>query len=349
VGGLWSIAFRSLWARRARSILTIAGIALGVGVLFAALATNDGINRSVDRSVRDIVGRSDLRVAAFTERGLSDDTLQVIRDTTGVAVAAPEIERRTFLAPSPGQGPTLRAPVTVLGVEPDIDARLHDLPGIELLAASSGTTPAGQPGGLISSTLASQDALAVGDSITIQGGGEPGQVDVRVGGILPAGGPLLDPLGRSMVVDIDVARQAFGADVGVSHVDIGLAPGFTADGVASTLESRLTTEPYVLSKPADLAATLRASTADFQATTSLLAAIALFVGAFLIVNTLSMTVAERIREVGLLRAAGATRRQVGSIVVAQALGLGAIGSLLGIVVGLILAALMVGYVQRIAV
>ena len=52
---------------------------------------------------------------------------------------------------------------------------------------------------------------------------------------------------------------------------------------------------------------LRASTADFAATTALIAAIALFAGAFLIFNTLSMTVVERIREVGLLRAAGASR------------------------------------------
>ena len=52
---------------------------------------------------------------------------------------------------------------------------------------------------------------------------------------------------------------------------------------------------------------MQASTADFAATTALIAAIALFAGAFLIFNTLSMTVVERLRELGLLRAAGATR------------------------------------------
>ena len=74
---------------------------------------------------------------------------------------------------------------------------------------------------------------------------------------------------------------------------------------------------------------MRASTADFQATTALIAAVALFAGAFLIFNTLSMTVSERIREVGLLRAAGARRGQVMSFMLTQALVLGVAGSLLG--------------------
>ena len=73
-------------------------------------------------------------------------------------------------------------------------------------------------------------------------------------------------------------------------------------------------EPYVLASPADIARNLRASSAAFQGTAALVAAIVLFVGAFLIVNTLSMTVGERAREVGLLRAAGATAGQLGRFV-----------------------------------
>ena len=107
------------------------------------------------------------------------------------------------------------------------------------------------------------------------------------------------------------------------------------------------TEPYVLSTPQDLAASLRGSTTDFQATTALIAAIALFAGAFLIFNTLSMTVVEQVREVGLLRAAGATRRQVMRFMLSQALVIGVFGSLLGVGLGALLAAGMVAYVRTI--
>ena len=117
--------------------------------------------------------------------------------------------------------------------------------------------------------------------------------------------------------------------------------------MSAALETRLVTEPYVLSSPADLAATLRARPADFQATTALIAAIALFAGAFLIFNTLSMTVAERIREVGLLRAAGASRGQVMSFMLTQALALGVVGSLVGLALGVLLAVVMVAFVGTI--
>ena len=150
-----------------------------------------------------------------------------------------------------------------------------------------------------------------------------------------------------MVITLNEARVVFG-QIGISRIDVGLDPGASAAAVSNALERTLTTEPYVLTGPGDLGASLRASTGAFQALTSLLAAVALFVGAFLIFNTLSMTVTERIREVGLLRAAGATRRQVAGIVLAQALVLGIVGSAIGIAIGLGLAAVMVAYVRSIA-
>jgi putative ABC transport system permease protein len=341
--GLTRLAWRSLWARRARTILTLVGIALGVGVLFAALATNDGIARSVDRTVHDLVGRADLRVEAFAEKGLSDETVAAIRGTPGVAVVAPWIERRAFIATPIGVGPAVHGAVTVLAVDPATDPQVHDLAGVADLAP---TTSRG-PGALVTERLAADDGLAVGTPVTLQGPGDPAASTVTVVGILPGDGPVLGALGRTIVVTVDEARIAFGP-IGFTRADIRLQPGATVDEVSSALERRITTDPYVITGPSDLAASLGAATSDFQATTSLLAAVALFVGAFLIFNTLSMTVAERSREVALLRAAGATRRQVADLILVQALALGTIGSALGILVGVGLAAAMVGYVRSIA-
>ena len=50
------LALRSLAARRGRTVLSIVGVALGVGVLYASLATDAGITASIDRTVRDLVG-----------------------------------------------------------------------------------------------------------------------------------------------------------------------------------------------------------------------------------------------------------------------------------------------------
>src|SRR6185369_10833596 len=107
-------------------------------------------------------------------------------------------------------------------------------------------------------------------------------------GLLAGGGPLPTSGDRIVVIPIEAAKAVFGLS-GVSRVDIVTAPGTTPEAVSGRLEAGLKTEPYILSAPADVAASLRASTSDFQATMALIAAITLFVGALLIFNTLSMS------------------------------------------------------------
>ncbi len=336
---LTNLAFRSLRARPLRAVLSTLGVALGVAVLFAGMATSAGVDASVRSTVNDLVGRSDLRVAAFGETGLSPETVALIGGTPGVAIAAPALERRTYLAGSLDDT-ALPPPVTVLGIDPTTDARLHDL----VLVAGSPLSSPDEHSALITEHLAAQDGLAVGSPISMQAAGDP--IDYRVVGIVAGDGPLTGAFGRTVIVPLSTAQAVF-AETGVTRVDIGLAPGADRDTVSAALQSRLTAQPYVLSSPQDLAAALAASTADFKSTTALIAAIALFAGAFLIFNTLSMTVSERIREVGLLRAAGARRGQVMSFMLTQALVLGVVGSLLGLVLGALLAAGMVAFVRTV--
>ncbi len=343
--GLAGLAMRGLAARRLRTTLTIVGIALGVGVLYAALATNAGIEASVDRTVTDLVGRADLRVAAFTGRGLSDTAVTAIRDTPGIATAAPEIERRTYLAPAPTApaGATLD-PVTILGIDPAVDAAVHDL---ALVAGTSLADPNAQSA-LITERLSHDRGIGLGGEIALDGApvATPDELRFKVVGILAGDGPVPGTAGRTIVVPI--ARAEVALDLtGPSRIDLLLSGGASASSVVAALERRITSEPYVLSSPADLGASLRASTADFRSTVALVAAIALFVGAFLIFNTLSMTVVEQRRELGLLRAAGATRRQLVAFVLAGALTLGVAGSIVGVLVGFALATVVGAVVGQI--
>jgi putative ABC transport system permease protein len=341
VAGLTSLATRSLAARRGRTLLSIVGIALGVGVLFASLATDAGIESAIDRTVGDIVGRADLRVAAFGDAGLAPESVAAIDEAPGVVVAAPVLERRTYLEPDIATPGGQSAPVTVLGIDPAAEAQIRDLP---IVAGRTLTGPEAF-GALVTERLAAADGLRVGSDVTFQGGAE-GPVSLGVQGIVAGDGPFVGSGGRTVIVPLRTAQRLLSFD-GVSRVDIIVGEGATPAEVTSALEVALTTEPYVLSSPTDLAASLRSSTADFRATTALIAAIALFVGAFLIFNTLSMTVTERIRELGLLRAAGATRGQLARFVLVQATALGVAGSLLGLAAGVGLASVMAGYVRSV--
>jgi len=328
---LSSLAWRSLLARRVRSLLTMAGIALGVGVLFASLAVNAAVDSSVDRTVATMMGGAQLRIGAFAEGGLTEATQQQIAQTEGVSVAAPQVERRTYLGVQQGRNGGLRPPVTVLGIDPILDPQVHPMQPVAGVALGSDPRTA-----LISEALAAQDGLGLGSAITLLGSLSPSESTFTVVGIIAGGGPLPTSGDRIAVIAINAATEVFALD-GATRVDVVVAPGTTAGAVAGHLEARLRSQPYTLLTPVDLSTSLRTTTAGFQATTALIAAISLFVGALLIFNTLAMTVAERVRDVALLRAAGATRRQVQRLIVLQALVLGVFGSVAGVGLGWLLA------------
>ncbi|HET7181093.1 MAG TPA: FtsX-like permease family protein [Candidatus Limnocylindrales bacterium] len=331
--GLDRLAWRAVVARPLRSLLTIVGIALGIAVLSASLTLGSALDAAVDKTVRDLVGRADLRVSGFLESGLSSNSIDTITATDGVIAATPVIEHRTFTIGRPNGG-TADA-ITVLAIDPATYTRMHDLP----LVAGASLDTATEPVVLVSEELADEDGYVLGGKLTLLG--PNGTLDTRIIGIRPGVGPLPGS-GRTLVMPLELARTTFDI-TGATRLDLQVRPGAT-DSVTAALESRMV-EPYVLASPADLARTLRSSSASFQGTAALVAAIVLFVGAFLIVNTLSMTFGERAREVGLLRAAGATRAQLGRFVFSGALLLGVIGAAIGAAVGAWLAVLMAGAVS----
>jgi putative ABC transport system permease protein len=291
----------------------------------------------VDRTVHELVGRADLRVDAFAETGLSAGTLDAIRATPGVHAVAPSLQRRTFLVTdvSPAGDP-----VTVLGIDPATDRSIRDLSlvrGVDLAPDTLRSV-------LVTESLARDRGLDLGSTVTFYGAGAP--IDFRVIGIVAGDGPVPAAFGRTAWIALPAAQELF-ETTSVTSADVTVTSDTTVDAVAASLESAITTEPYVLVRPTEIAAGLRDSTADIRTTLALVAAVVLFVAAFLIFNTLSMTVAERVREVGLLRAAGATRRQIGSLFLLQAVVVGIIGSVLGMVGGVALAALVVGLLHQV--
>jgi putative ABC transport system permease protein len=246
---------------------------------------------------------------------------------------APELDQRTYPAPDPLAGSGLPVPVTVIGVDPEPDAALHDRP----LARGSPLPADGGNVALVSDALARANGLVVGGTITLNGSAESGPRTFRVSGILAPVPDDPDPAGRSIVVPLQAAQALFSTD-SVDLVDLGLVRGSSVASVTAELERRLSVEPYTLTTPDELVARLRAATSDLRITIALVAALALFGGAFLIFNTLAMTVAERARDVGLLRAAGMTRRQVTLLVLISAVHLGVAGVAVGVAAGVGLAA-----------
>ena len=129
--------------------------------------------------------------------------------------------------------------------------------------------------------------------------------------------------GSVVVLDSDYLSEAFDVPPPVRYVDLKVAEG-AEDEVLAALD-RTMTEPFVVETVADAEQQLGRAQAGFAGLAFLFGLVALAVGAFLVANTLAMTLAERTREVGLLRAAGTTSRQVMGLFLRQGLALGLIG------------------------
>lgn len=333
---LSAIAWRSLTARPARTIFTIFGIALGVALVAGTLLTADAATRAVTEAARDLYGEADLRVRAFDDDGLSEESVAVIRALPGVAIAAPIAERRLTLSTQPGPDEevfTLHA----IGVDPEAEAALGrpSLTAGQLLGAGRSTNRA-----LISAQWAADHRLGLGDELLLTGA----RLDtppLRIVGLLANSGFGALSGGAVLVVDSSTLAAAF-VPPPVTTVDLAVGEGRLSE-VEAGLDRSLT-EPFVVETVADAEAAFGRAQAGFAGIAFLLGLVALSAGGFLVANTLAMTLSERTREIGLLRAAGTTGGQVRGLVIRQGLALGLIGSAIGVPVGIGVGALLVNAV-----
>ena len=192
---------------------------------------------------------------------------------------------------------------------------------------------------MIDAGTADREGYAVGDTITVQARGPERKVEVT--GIATFGD--VDSIGTATfaLFDLDAAQALFDKR-GQLHRDprgrTRLGPR-AALGLAAAARCR--------SRPrrpttASRSTALKTFVNFLKVFLLVFGGIAVFVGAFTIYNTLSITVAQRSRELALLRALGATRRQVLRSVVVEALAIGTVASAIGLVAGIGLAKLLSG-------
>jgi ABC-type lipoprotein release transport system permease subunit len=183
--------------------------------------------------------------------------------------------------------------------------------------------------------------LAVGDRIgvAVQGETEPFRVTgtARFGGVQSLGSATI------AVFDVATAQRLYGQPGRYGSVSVAAADGISQQDLVRAIRPLLPrgTQVRTAHELASAAAESNAQDAK-QVSTFLLAfaGIALFVGAFVIANTLTITVAQRTRQLATLRTLGASRRQVLGAVLFEALLLGALASAAGLLCGVGLAHLL---------
>jgi putative ABC transport system permease protein len=336
---LRALAWRGLAARPLRTALTAAGVALGVAIVAASLIASQAATEAVRRAAEELYGSAELRVRAFNEEGFTPRTITALRQVPGVLNAAAVSERRgmTFHTPA-GPDEKVVTVSIVLGVDPADEERIRSY---NLVAGSF--LDSGEPEGmLVNAAWAQANGLELGDELRLDGKRDevPGN---RVVGLLGDTGFGALASGSVAVLQRDFLAGAFLIPAPVRYVDLQVAEGRAPD-VEAALDGVLT-EPFVVETVADAELQFARAQAGFSGLAFLFGLVALAVGAFLVANTMAMTLTERTREIGLLRAAGTTSRQVLELFARQGAMLALIGGVPGLLLGVGAAGLVISYLR----
>ncbi|MFG3044739.1 ABC transporter permease [Streptomyces sp. NPDC048241] len=327
---------RSFLAHKGRLALSSLAVVLSVAFVSGSLIFSDTVTRTFDRlfasTAADVtVGpKQDLRspVPGGGVQTVPADLAGRVAKVPGVASAHADVSVQNITvidSRNRSVGPTTGAPTIATSWY------LTDRSPVEL---TSGHAPRGAGEALLDADTADKKHVRIGDPLTVQA--QPGTFRVRVVGI--ATFRTTNPGAALVFLDQATAgKQLLGSAAKATAISVEAAPGVTdpvlKDRVAAAIGSG-----YDLKTAAEQAKSAAANLGGFLDVIKYVmlgfAGIAVLVGIFLIVNTFSMLIAQRTRELGLLRALGADRRQVRRSVLLEALLLGVVGSTLGLAAGI---------------
>ncbi|WP_280417097.1 ABC transporter permease [Nocardia carnea] len=329
-----TVALRNLAAHKVRLALTLLSVVLGTAFIAGSFVFTDTLQRTFDGIFANEAAGVDVRLSPEERQspGIPQEVADDVAAMDGVRTVAPGIEGSVVLLDPAGEKAvqTGGAPSFGLAYLPPERSVAQPDPFV------AGVPPT-EPGQVALNTGAAETAgLAVGDRTKVLVPSHPGPIDVTVTGLYA---PATDTGGFIGVQFTEAqARELFTDGAHIAYLDIA-AEGIPGD----TLRDRLSMlyPDYKAQNGDQVRAEMKADISEALNFLNyfLLAfgAIALIVGTFIIYNTFSMLVAQRLRELALLRAVGAGRGQVGRSVVAEALIVGVIGSLLGLLAGIALA------------
>ena len=317
-----------------RFALTTLGIVFGVGVFVGMHTANQSVLSAFHQTIDRIAGSTQLQVSAG-EPGFDEEVLDKVRDVPHIRAAAPVIE---------ASATTDYGNLLILGVDMLGDRALRDY---DFEDSSDGIDDPlvflAQPDSLIvARSFAEQHALKVGSKVPMRT--MAGDQVFTVRGLMKSGGLASAFGGNLAVMDIYSAQKMFGRGRKFDRVDIALEEDARLADVQPVIQ-KLLGDGFAVEPPSSRGAQFEATSRTYSLASDITSVFALFIGMFLIYNTFSIAAAQRRKEIGILRALGATRTQIRDLFLAESAVTGTIGTIAGIGFGLVLARGMAAYIS----
>jgi lipoprotein-releasing system permease protein len=347
----WRLARRYLRSRRTSSVaslntvISVGGVAVGVMALIVVLGVMNGLRN--DLRERILVANPHLRVLTFGAGLRMDDwrrVLQIVRKEPGVVTAAPEVISQAGITAGQDYGEG----VNLVGFDPDTGAHsVTSLPqSIRQGDLSFRTTKPNVDGGiLLGARLANRLSVYPGDVVTLVpvtqakvnpalGVAVPRFWRFEVTGLFDTGMFQYD--NQFVVVKMEVAQKFTGLGAAVSGIAVRVADPDRAPEIGARLEKRLG-YPYRSLDWQTQNASLFSALQLEKLAMGLIIFFIMVVAAFNIVGTLTMVVADKTREIGILRAMGLTSPAVARVFLLQGAVIGGVGTVIGLATGLTVA------------
>ena len=331
-----SVAIKSLWARKLRALGTTVAVFVGVSLIAGTYVITDTINKAFDQIFSDslkgtsvvITNKQPVTQQTNTSTSFPGGVLKKVQAVPGVTLAAGTVFTGGGIFNGDKEVGTQFAPKFISAVLP---------PQIESLKTVEGHRPTNAHEATLDKAAADDAGLSIGDPIRIAG--ERRVRTYRLVGLTELGGT---SFGGASIAQLTLPEAQFiTGNVGrFNQISVAINPDVSSDELKARIERVV--PPALRVETAEQNAN-RSSNEIHDALSFLpiflgvFAAVALIVGAFVIFNTFSITVSQRIREYGLLRTLGASRRQVLASVFVEAALIGLVGAVAGVLGGLLFA------------
>lgn len=315
-----------------RALIQVAAIATGVALGYSVSLINSSALAEFSAAERSLTGAADLSVVGPPE-GFDESWYRRIATDSAVALAAPLLEVEATVDDAAGRSAdpsrTRASALRVLGIDALRSALIEpDLVGVPAGRRKQDTSPTNLLADdlFVSPTALAQLHRSVGETVTLVVGEQ--RVKLRIAGELPAARDAI------ATMDLGFAQWRLNRLGLLSRIDVKFVPG--ADSTAAERAWQLPPGLRVERTEAAIDREQGLSRA-YRINLDVLSMVALFTGAFLVFSLQSQAVVVRRPQLALLRMLGATRDEIARLLIAEAAGFGAIGTLLGLVAGAALA------------
>lgn len=318
---LGRITIREMQHRKVRTFLTVMSVALGTAAVVSVLLTTATVRNAQSAMFATLIGKTDLEISGVGSTSFDQQLLTQVREVAGVKTAVPSISRSTILSTKDHKAKTL-----ILGIDPSVDSTVREI------EVTQGNFPTGGSELALDERFARTIDVKVGDEVKLLT--RSGLKEWRVSGLVNPAGVSAIAQGGIIYAPLPTVQSQFGARNKLDKIEIVTEPESEIAQVQAVVTDLLPTgivakAPAQDNQMADQ--TMRAAELGL----ALAIGFALLIAVFTIFNTFQMVVGERRRQLGILRAIGATRNQIQGFILRESLFLGAIGTLAGFLLGIV--------------